>query len=357
MLDRSVVDWLVDWLIDWLTVDRLFGWLVDGLIDRLIYWFIGWSMDWLVHRLIDWLICDSSISCLSLNLWLLNQFFSLLSGMALSPNSTLIVTNWRTKEIIEIDFDGKVIRRFTCEDFQCPCLIAVNSKGEIFVADSGTGVILAFTSTGKMLRKITGLAGNRLNALQAISCFESGDSRDIVLADDMIKIYDEGGRLRSQMGTKGKDDIYQSVVLDAANDLLLASKTEKRRNVIEVWKYSTSSLQFVIDSFECKLRRPAGLVLDGNMHLLVRVKWSIWIFMAKNNSRCSIDLLVGWLINLLIVDWLIDCLSIDWLIGQNVMSFWGCIGFFSYFESFYFPLIESVLVFIYLPWILLFFFE
>ncbi len=59
------------------------------------------------------------------------------------------------------------------------------------------------------------------------------------------------------------------MVLDSVNDLLLASKTEKRRNLIEVWKFSTGTLQFVIDSHDCKLRRPAGLVLDGNKHLLI----------------------------------------------------------------------------------------
>lgn len=191
------------------------------------------------------------------------------TGMALSPNNTLICTNWRTKEIIEMDLDGKILCRFTSSEFNCPCSVAVSSKGEIFVADSGVGVILAFTSAGKMLRKITGVAGQRLDLLQAISCFENGGSRDIVLADNMIKIYDESGRMKSQMGSKGKDDVYQSVVLDSANDLLLASKSEKRRSLIEVWKYSTASLLFIIDSFECKLRRPGGLVLDGDKHLLI----------------------------------------------------------------------------------------
>ena len=191
------------------------------------------------------------------------------TGMALSPQGTLICTNWRTREVFEISLSGEILRRFTSQDLNCPCSVAVNSKGEIFVADSGLGLILVFSSAGKMLRKITGVAGHRLDLLQAISCFEREDSRDIVLADNMIKIYDEAGKLKSQMGTRGKDDIYQSVALDQTHDLLLASKTEKRRNVIEVWKYSTAALLFVIDSFECKLRRPAGLVLDGDRHLLI----------------------------------------------------------------------------------------
>ncbi|XP_055338125.1 tripartite motif-containing protein 2-like isoform X2 [Paramacrobiotus metropolitanus] len=191
------------------------------------------------------------------------------TGMALSPNNTLVCTNWRTREVLEVDLDGRILNRFTSSDFNCPCSIAVSSKGEIFVADSGVGLILVFNAAGKLLRKITGVAGHRLDLLQAISCFENGDSRDIVLADNMIKIYDESGRMRTQMGTRGKDDIYQSMALDSANDLLLASKTEKRRNVIEVWKYSSATLLFVIDSFECKLRRPAGLVLDGEKQLLI----------------------------------------------------------------------------------------
>ncbi|OQV18481.1 putative Tripartite motif-containing protein 2 [Hypsibius exemplaris] len=196
------------------------------------------------------------------------------TGMALSPSSTLICTNWRTREILELDFTGKIVHRFTHDLFNCPCSIAVNGKGEIFVADSGAGLIFSFTSTGKYIRKITGSSGHRLDILQAISCFES---EDIVLADNVIKIYEGSGRLKRQVGggagsktAPAKDDIYQSVVLDAPNDLLLASKTEKRRNVLEVWRYSTATLQFVIDSAEWKLRRPAGMVLDGDgVHVLV----------------------------------------------------------------------------------------
>lgn len=77
------------------------------------------------------------------------------TGIALNMNgSSLLVSNWRTKYITEIELNGNFLRHFTHNDFVEPTYLAVNSKGEILVADNGAKCIFIFHQSGLLARKI-----------------------------------------------------------------------------------------------------------------------------------------------------------------------------------------------------------
>ena len=80
--------------------------------------------------------------------------FIIISGLAVSNNG-LVVVNWRTKEITEMDTSGQTLKTFSYNAFQEPIDIAIDrSYGHILIADNGMSCVFVFDSDGKILFQV-----------------------------------------------------------------------------------------------------------------------------------------------------------------------------------------------------------
>ncbi|GAB6029536.1 hypothetical protein CHUAL_005286 [Chamberlinius hualienensis] len=183
---------------------------------------------------------------------------------------TLVVVNWRSKLVSEIQSeDGQLVKQFSHKDLIEPIAIAVNSAGEILVADNGVGAVFVFDNSGKLLNKIGRGKGTSPGCFELISSVAIGKNDDILVADSRIQVFSKTGEfLRSMIGdekTKGK---YGGVTFDDESQLILASRTEKTNTFIQVFNYDGEPL-FNIDSYGSKLKRPSGLTIAKGGHVVI----------------------------------------------------------------------------------------
>lgn len=96
---------------------------------------------------------------------------------------------------------------------------------------------------------------------------------EIVVADTRIQLFSAKGDFMEILyeepkGSKCKGR-YGGIVIDADNKIL-ASKTEQRgRNYIQLLSLNDRNLNNIIDSNECKLKRPSGIAVTSDQHVIV----------------------------------------------------------------------------------------
>jgi tripartite motif-containing protein 2/3 len=189
------------------------------------------------------------------------------TGIAMTPGGHLVIINWRTKYVTEISPEGELVNRFTSREFVEPINLAVNSRGEIIVADNGAGKLFIFNSSGRMINKI-GTKGDKPGQFKLMSAIAVRDRDEIIVADNRLQVFSREGRFLRQIvadvNAKGQ---YGGVTVDHQG-VILATRTEKGRSIIQVFGPDGKFL-FVIDSFDDKLKRPSGLVCTRDEHVVV----------------------------------------------------------------------------------------
>lgn len=179
------------------------------------------------------------------------------TGLALTPSNNLMLINWRTKYITELDHEGVVVQKFTSSEFKEPTSIAVNRHGEVIVADTGLGKLLVFDATGQLICKI-GSKGDKVGQFKVISAVYVSQNDDILVTDTRVQVFNRAGKFVQEIGsgskTKGQ---YGGVTMDSRGNIL-ATRTEKGKSFIQVFSPG-KKLIFEIDSFNDKLKRPSGI--------------------------------------------------------------------------------------------------
>jgi tripartite motif-containing protein 2/3 len=198
------------------------------------------------------------------------------TGIALTANSeSLLVSNWRNKNITELTLEGEFVRHFGHRDFIEPTCLSVNTKGEIIVADNGAHAVFLFHPVGKLNFKITGIpsspkAGNNkpqpLGVIGAI-CFDSDGN--ILIADSRILVFSSSGQFKREIYSEGRNKgQYCGIAVDNKGNLL-ATRVEKFKSFIQVFDLVSGQLKFIIDSSDAKLKRPTCLVTTNDDHVIV----------------------------------------------------------------------------------------
>ena len=195
------------------------------------------------------------------------------TGIALNTDSeSLLISNWRTKKITEIDLKGNFIRHFGHSDFVEPTYLAVNSRGEILVADNGARCVFIFHPSGKLKCKIPGksdAAARPGPGFGVIGALSVGPEDEIMIADSTIHIFSSAGERLRQVFPQGKDrGQFCGVSADAAGHLV-ATRVEKVKSFIQVFDYVSGHLKFVINSSEAKLKRPTSIATTNEFHAIV----------------------------------------------------------------------------------------
>jgi len=185
-----------------------------------------------------------------------------------SSRDSLMVINWRTKMVTEMTLDGNTIGSFSHEDLREPIDIALDLDDNVVIADNGIGSVLVFETSGKLLKTI-GSRGNGRGQFKDISAVTVTPSGDILVADSRIQVFSPAGDFVREIYPQGKGKgRYGGLVCDN-HGFLLATRTEKARSFIQVFKLDTGSLYSLIDSHGCKMKRPTGLAVMQDRHLVV----------------------------------------------------------------------------------------
>ncbi|XP_014681737.1 PREDICTED: tripartite motif-containing protein 2-like isoform X3 [Priapulus caudatus] len=190
------------------------------------------------------------------------------TGIAITPSQNLVVVNWRTKQVTEITPDGKQRLQFTCADFIEPVCVAVNSRGEVVVGDSGAHKVFIFDATGKLLRRIGSTKGEDPGQFSLIAALAIGANDDVVVADSRLQIFGRSGKFNREIYPEGKGKgQYGGIVVDR-DQRVLVTRSERGRNFVQLFTYSGKPL-FQIDSLDAKLKRPAGLAVTHDHHVVI----------------------------------------------------------------------------------------
>ncbi|CAM1311867.1 Uncharacterised protein g5823 [Pycnogonum litorale] len=192
------------------------------------------------------------------------------TGIAVSPSNTVIVVNWRTRQITELTLDGSVVNQFTHESLMEPIDVAVNGRGEVIVADNGACAIFVFDAVGKLLSKIgSRKKGTKPGQFNGVMSSISTYNDFIVVADTRIQIFDQHtGNYVREIYPEGKNKGYYGGVTCDHHGNILATRSEKGRAYVQVFEFD-GNLKFCIDSNEARLKRPSGIAVTSDYHALV----------------------------------------------------------------------------------------
>lgn len=148
------------------------------------------------------------------------------TGLSLmSSTGHLAVVNWRSKTVSILDpVTGSLVRQFGTPTLVEPIDLAVTSRDEILVADSGTKKIFKFDSFGNLMSSF-GSQGDKDGQFKVISALCVGRSDEILVADHRIQVFNKDGKYLRKMVDSGTGQ-YGGVAMDSAGTIL-ATKTEK----------------------------------------------------------------------------------------------------------------------------------
>ncbi|XP_063236563.1 tripartite motif-containing protein 3-like [Bacillus rossius redtenbacheri] len=190
------------------------------------------------------------------------------TGIAVS-GAGLVVVNWRTRTVTEMSTRGDTLSRFTHHAFQEPIDVAVDrSYGHVLVADNGASCVFVFDAAGKLLFQV-GRKGSHRGCFSLISAVTVGPSGEIVVADSRIQVFSAKGDFLQEFFAEGKGKgRYGGVAVDDS-DLIVASRSEKNRNYVQVLRFSDGAVVSTIDSHGSKLKRPSGTAVTAAHSVIV----------------------------------------------------------------------------------------
>lgn len=188
------------------------------------------------------------------------------TGLSMSPEGHLVVVNWRTKQVSTIRADdGELVRQFSAPEFNEPIDVAVNSKGDVIVADNGANKVYIFHQSGRLMTTF-GWKGEKEGQFKLISAICIGKCDEILVADHRIQVFSRDGKFSRQIPEQCKGQ-YGGLTVDPGGSIL-ATRTEKGKSFVQVMN-SSGKPMFQIDSHDEKLKRPSGLATTTNHYVVV----------------------------------------------------------------------------------------
>ncbi|XP_060527863.1 tripartite motif-containing protein 3-like isoform X2 [Cylas formicarius] len=187
------------------------------------------------------------------------------TGIAISNNG-LVVVNWRSKVVTELTTDGDTIKSFTNNAFQEPIDVTVDrSYGHILVADNGLSCVFVFDEEGKILFQV-----GKKGTFSLISSVAIGPLGEILVADSRIQMFSAKGDFMEIIYDEGRGKgRYGGLVIDGQGRILASRTEQKGRTYVQVLSTMDKTVNQCIDSHESKLKRPSGVAVTNDNHVVV----------------------------------------------------------------------------------------
>ncbi|XP_076251395.1 tripartite motif-containing protein 2-like isoform X4 [Rhynchophorus ferrugineus] len=187
------------------------------------------------------------------------------TGIAISNNG-LVVVNWRSKVVTEMDNDGETIKSFTYNAFQEPIDVAVDkSYGHLLVADNGMSCVFVFDEEGKILFQV-----GKKGTFCLISSVAVGPTGEIFVADSRVQMFSAKGDFMEIVYDEGKGKgRYGGIVVDQDNRIIASRTEQKGRSYLQVLCSNDKTINQYIDSYDSKLKRPNGCAVTNDHHVIV----------------------------------------------------------------------------------------
>ncbi|XP_030755457.1 tripartite motif-containing protein 2-like isoform X3 [Sitophilus oryzae] len=187
------------------------------------------------------------------------------TGIAISNNG-LVVVNWRSKVITEMDTDGGTIKSFTYNAFQEPIDVAVDrSYGHLLVADNGMSCVFVFDDEGKILFQV-----GKKGTFSLISSVAVGSTGEIFVADSRLQMFSAKGDFLEIIYDEGKGKgRYGGIIVDQDNRIIASRTEQKGRTYLQVLSSNDKNVNQYVDSHDSKLKRPSGCAVTNDFHVVV----------------------------------------------------------------------------------------
>lgn len=106
-----------------------------------------------------------------------------------------------------------------------------------------------------------------------ISAVTVGPLGEIIVADTKVQLFSAKGDFREVIyedvkGTKCKGR-FGGIAIDAENKILASKTEQKGRNYLQLLSLVDKNLNNIIDSHESKLKRPSGIAITSDQHVIV----------------------------------------------------------------------------------------
>ena len=212
------------------------------------------------------------------------------TGLVMTSSNQLVSINWRSKTVSVLNpADGSLDRSFSSAAFVEPIDVAVNSRGEVVVADSGSKKIFKFDTSGNLVTSF-GSHGDAEGQFKVISALCVGKNDDILVADHRIQIFSKEGRYLRKV-IDPSEGSYGGIAVDSSGNILAtktvkSSKSERNsgagasmekgsnssqggiKSFVHVFHSSGRKL-YSIDSSSDPLKRPSGLAILSDFRIAV----------------------------------------------------------------------------------------
>lgn len=180
------------------------------------------------------------------------------------------------------DFKGGGVHSPLGSKLIYPYGIAINSRGEVYVADVTAGKVIIFSESGQALRLLTLLPGRRFVAKPLVLTFDSENNLYVAEAKTgKVYVYDARDKLRAIVGD-GKLSYPNGIAVKNNGDIYVSDSNRQRILVYNQF----GVLRRKIDRGRGdKTFLPRGLAFDRDGHLLVADTLNSQIIEFNDNGR------------------------------------------------------------------------
>jgi hypothetical protein len=169
-------------------------------------------------------------------------------GIAIGSDGNVYVADTHHHRIQVFDSEGNFVRGLgsrrsaaTARNglFFLPHAVAVDSKTNVYVADTGKAQVQVFDSSGKFLRKwgSYGTGDGQFNSVYGVAVDGSGNVYVADMRNHRVQVFDSSGNFLNKWGSKGAGNgqfyFPESISVDASGSVYVAETGNKRVQVFD----------------------------------------------------------------------------------------------------------------------------
>ena len=159
---------------------------------------------------------------------------------------------------------GELVQEFGSDELQCPMGLAVNNKGQLFVAEGDTYKVFVYSEDGEFQYSF-GSRGSDLGEFKCLACICIGQDGLVYVTDrenNFVLVFQQDGQFIQQFG-EDVLDMSQGIATTEDGHIVVASTGADKLSIF------TLSGECVHEVKDVRLNGPCGVVVDKNGFIFV----------------------------------------------------------------------------------------